>query len=99
MVHELGHAYDWTHYDDGTKTRASNYMLGGLTRDNVLRPNMVDGEVVPKYWDWQQSGTNTPNEVFADMFLAWVYDAWNDNPKFWSRVRVAQNWMNGLAQP
>jgi len=74
-------------------------------RDLFLRPNEPDG-----YIDWQQhpssmvdengiSTGKTPGETFADMFIAWVYDAWNtstasenvtavDSAKTW-----AQPWM------
>lgn len=69
-----------------------------LNRGLFLRPNPGD----PRYYDWQQhppamdeagwSGT----ETFADMFIAWTYDAWNTNTAVENvtAVDVAQTWMS-----
>jgi hypothetical protein len=94
VVHELGHAYDWTFYDPASKTRASSSMPGSIVNswDLFLRTN----EPVPNYYDWQQhpssmANGNTPGETFADMFIAWTYDVWNvDNAK---DVAKAQEWV------
>ena len=94
VVHELGHAYDWTHYDPSTKTRASDYISSDFTRDALLRPNLKTSE--GQRWNWQQSDKNTSNEIFADMFLAWTYGAWNNDPLNIAVVNSAQSWMNGL---
>ncbi len=91
VVHELGHAFDWTQYDPLTKTRASNHMPPGFTRSTILRPNDPAGR-----WDWQQSPRNTSNEIFGDMFIAWTYGAWNTDPLNVTTVNAAQGWMNGL---
>jgi hypothetical protein len=97
VVHELGHAFDWTHYDPATKTRASNHMPSGLARDNVLRPNVTTSKGTR--WDWQQSADTASNEVFADMFIAWTYGAWNTSTAIENVLAVgnAQTWMNSLA--
>lgn len=91
VVHELGHAFDWTRYDPVTKTRASNHMSSDFTRDTVLRANLIAGRR-----DWQQSRDNGSNEVFADMFIAWTYNAWNTDPLYATEVNAAQAWMSGL---
>jgi len=93
VVHELGHAFDWTHYDPASKTRASNHMSADFTRDTVLRPNPMAGRR-----DWQQSDENTSSEIFADMFIAWTFNAWNTStdPLNVAAVTDAQTWMNGL---
>ena len=97
VVHELGHAFDnsltYTDPDTGRARRPDQDMPGGLTRNLVLRPNPIPGRL-----DWQQNPTNTSNEFFADMFIAWTYDAWNTSTAIENvlAVGVAQNWMNGL---
>ena len=93
VVHELGHAFDWTHYDPVSKTRASNHMSGAFTRNTVLRPNQYAGRP-----DWQQSTDNTSSEIFADMFVAWTFNAWNTDTAIENVLAVnsAQTWMNGL---
>jgi RHS repeat-associated protein len=99
VVHELGHIYDWTHYDRVTDTRASNRMSSDFTRDVLLRPNITTSEGTR--WDWQQSPSNERNEIFADMFIAWTYNAWNTSadPLTVEVVKNANTWMNGLANP
>jgi hypothetical protein len=90
VVHELGHAFDWI------KGRPSNDMSGDFTRDTLLRPNIKTS--LGTRWDWQQSPDNTGNEIYADMFIAWTYNAWNTNtdPQNVAAVNVAQGFMNGL---
>jgi len=91
VVHELGHAFDWTTLNPEDRTRASNHLPGGIGRDTVLRPNEPAGQL-----DWQQHPGADGNEFFADMFIAWTYNAWNTNPVNQKRVSVAQGWMDGL---
>jgi hypothetical protein len=93
VIHELGHAYDWTQYNPNDRTRASNHMSPDFTRNMVLRPNEYAGRP-----DWQQSAETTSSEIFADMFIAWTYNAWNTStdPLNVAVVTGAQNWMNGL---
>jgi hypothetical protein len=95
VVHELGHAFDnsltYPDPDTGRARRPDQDMPGGLTRDNVLRPNPIPGRR-----DWQQNPTNTSNEFFGDMFIAWTYDAWNTDPRNQLRVDVASDWIDGL---
>jgi hypothetical protein len=88
VVHELGHAFDWI------TGRQSNDMSADFTRDALLRPNITTSEG-PR-WDWQQSPNNSGNEIFADMFIAWTYNAWNNDPANETTVGDAQGFMNGL---
>jgi RHS repeat-associated protein len=88
VIHELGHAYD------RSLGRPSSGMSSDFTRDRLLRPNLKTSE--GQRWDWQQSPDTAPNEVFADMFIAWTYDAWNTDPKYATDVLKAQSWMMGL---
>jgi hypothetical protein len=97
VVHELGHAFDnsltYPDPDTGKSRRPDQDIPGGITRDTVLRPNVPDGRL-----DWQQHpGANGP-EFFADIFLAWTYNAWNTNtdPQNVAALNVAQGFMNGL---
>ena len=81
VVHELGHAYRDGH--------------GGIDppddfvdqRADILRPN-ENGRL-----DWQQHMETTPSETFADMFIAFVYSAWNTDPLNVDIVQDAQEWM------
>jgi len=88
VVHEIGHVYN-NQLED-----ISSNIPEGLTRDNVLRPNLKTDRGTR--WDWQQSPSNEPSEIFADMFIAWVYDAWNIDPANALAVDDANNWMNSL---
>jgi hypothetical protein len=46
-------------------------------------------------WTWQQSDQNTALEIFADMFLGWVYDEWAGFDTQGYEVGVdRQNFMN-----
>jgi RHS repeat-associated protein len=99
VVHELGHAFDNSlAYPDpnpdpviGRMRRPDEDMPSGMTRDTVLRPNPIAGRL-----DWQQSDQNTSNEIFADMFIAWTYDAWNTDSANQKRVTAAQAFMISL---
>ena len=92
VVHEMGHAFDWTTYNSDDLTRASNHLPGGISRDTVLRPNVPTGR-----FDWQQH----PGADGADMFIARIYNAWNTSADLLNvaAVSTAQGWMNGLIQP
>ncbi len=89
VIHELGHVYDnnlWKYDESGNSSRRSTGMT--FTRD-VLRPNNPAGRL-----NWQQHpGSNAQNEIYADMFIAWTYNAWNTNPINYEQVLAAQAWM------
>jgi hypothetical protein len=97
MVHEFGHAYD---HLLGRQPRSNMppWMYSvGTGRDLFLRPNPCDYCYV-----WQQhppsfgSDAYGPSETFGDLFIAWVYDAWNTStdPQNVTAVINAQQWMN-----
>lgn len=101
VIHELGHAYDNAlAYPEpnpqhpGQMRRPDQDMSPDFTRNILLRPNVTTE--LGQRWDWQQSPDNTSNEIFADMFIAWTYNAWNNDPANATSVGDAQNWMNGL---
>jgi RHS repeat-associated protein len=65
VVHEFGHIF---------QIRSGDYFpFGTYDRDDVLRPELVPD----RYRMWQQSTSDWWPEIFADMFVAWVYNAWN----------------------
>ena len=91
VVHELGHAYD---NRLGTGPRLDMGAEIYNNRDRILRPNPVVAGY--ELLDWQQHPHDvSPSEVFADMFIAWTYDAWNTDPYNAQVVSDAQTWMNG----
>jgi RHS repeat-associated protein len=101
VVHELGHAYNISRARGPSDDLDHNRSDLRADRDLFLRPNMVDGELWPPYYDWQQhppamdaNGWNG-SETFADMFIAWTYDAWNTDLANTTYVQNAQLWMSG----
>ncbi len=109
VVHELGHAYDLAlgHRDGATGRwiRVSDSLpLDTKTiREQVLRPNLADnGELSPNHYDWQQHPPEMDEkgwssiETFADMMIAWTYNAWNTStdPQSMANVSIAETWMN-----
>jgi hypothetical protein len=83
VVHELGHAY--------RKGVPATNMPDNFPedRERILRSNGI-GPL-----NWQQNTAQNPSETFADMFIAWVYAAWNTDPANSGLVNDAQTWMNG----
>jgi hypothetical protein len=81
VIHELGHALG---------SRACGRMEDHMQNDYWQPPyngqlgNRANGfaSPPPPPFDWQQSDekTSTPGEVFADMFLGWVCDKWEQDP-------------------
>ncbi|MCU0485605.1 MAG: RHS repeat-associated core domain-containing protein, partial [Anaerolineales bacterium] len=95
VIHELGHAFDNSlGYKDsvGKSRRPDQDMSAGFTRDTVLLPNPL----ADKRWNWQQSSQTTSNEVFADMFIAFTYDAWNNDPMNAAIASDARSWIRDL---
>jgi hypothetical protein len=92
VAHELGHLY---------YTAVGSPALGGLSRDALI-PNLC-----ATCYYWQQhppsmndDGNDIPGELFGDSFVAWVFGAWNTDPriKFALAVNNAQIAMNAIAQ-
>lgn len=86
MIHEFGHVYDHQH-DDQPRTSMPASLVAD--RSLFLRSNPCEGCFL-----WQFNTTGNEGETFGDMFVAWVYDAWNTNPTNANKVRDAQAWMN-----
>ncbi len=66
FVHELGHAFS-----HATGQQAETDMPSTLGRDTLFAGPLNT---------WQFSASPAPNEIFADLFLAWVYTTWGGNP-------------------
>lgn len=53
--------------------------------------------MIKSRYDWQQHpDPNSQSETFADMFVAWTYNAWNTDVNNAGYVTSAQNWMNDV---
>ena len=94
VVHELGHAYNFKVANENNRVALSSSLsidLVGL-RDKFLRPNPYNENL------WQQNAGPYPDkdtatsETVADMFLAWVYDSWNQNQVNKNSVDQATAW-------
>jgi hypothetical protein len=85
IVHELGHAYD-----DGHGTPSGD-MPDKFVRDRnlFLRP---DDSVIWQIHKPETPSDSNPVETYADMFVAYVYDAWVQPNRFSPNP---QTWMEG----
>jgi hypothetical protein len=89
VVHELGHVYD--------------NIVGASGGDGITpfmdRTVLRDNPVCAKCYYWQQHPWAmddlgyTPSETFADIFVAWTYNAWSTDPN----VGRAQSWMGSVS--
>ncbi len=81
IVHELGHSFE----SRVNALLGNSYVrnrLGGspdiARRDLDVRDGPNNGFAGP-LWGWQQSGSATTGEEFADMFMGWTYNRWQLN--------------------
>lgn len=95
IVHELGHVYDELHNNAPSAAlgRATTHQGQSLGQRNIrVGTEMIHGfafDARPNL-TWQKSNANTNEEVFADMFIGWVYNTWGQNDVGQARG----NWMN-----
>jgi hypothetical protein len=75
IVHELGHAFN-----KAIGGKAQSSMTSDLLRD----ANGIHTDAYGLYYgfaggwdDWQYGYDNTSSEVFADMFVGWVFNQWD----------------------
>lgn len=87
IVHELGHAFDQI-MGEQPRLAVSNGWAN-LQRGDVEGENYGFASAL-NVRDWQQNPANENHEVFADMFLGWVFNRWATNPTGDYR----QSWMN-----
>lgn len=97
VVHELGHIYNQIRGRGPSNDLDINRSDLRTNRGLFLRPNDPANR-----WDWQQHPPEmsingwSGSETFADMFIAWTYDAWNTNASAENVLAVnqAQTWMS-----
>jgi len=82
IVHEMGHAFE----NGTTQTRenGSTYKPGRDSLPADLLTRKDDYGFYGGFSDWQYSKDDAddvtgPGEIFADMFIGWVYDKWQVN--------------------
>ncbi|MBN2006649.1 MAG: RHS repeat-associated core domain-containing protein, partial [Anaerolineae bacterium] len=91
-VHELGHGLD---HRGGRQARAN---LGTDWRTNPLLIRDAGGFATADEGEgsWQQSNVDTSGEVFADMFLGWVFGRWGEGASGAARPQYMQGKMPGV---
>ena len=94
VIHEIGHAYN-NQLNKAPETDLGlwpNWTAIVEQRNLILRPNPECDDC----WYWQFNRTQSATETFADMFVAWTYNAWNTStaPENVIAVNNAQAWMN-----
>jgi hypothetical protein len=75
VTHELGHAFE-----DGTDNEFLQAWNSNLDRSGTDDHKDSMGTYfgfAGGYENWQFGWDNTPKEVFADMYLGWVYNQWD----------------------
>jgi RHS repeat-associated protein len=87
ITHELGHTFSYT-YGLGT-VDGSTYALGKKWENKA--DNILYGDPSPS--TYRHASDISPNEIFADMFTAWVFGAWNPLQKNISSVDDASRAM------
>jgi hypothetical protein len=92
VVHELGHAFDNSLGNQPRLDLFNNHRAWIDNRERILAPNPV----VSGYerLEWQQNKLKVNYETFADMFIGWAYNTWNNDPANANDVKAAQTWMN-----
>lgn len=97
VVHELGHIFNQIQGRGPSDDLDNNRSDLRLNRGLFLRPNEPANR-----WNWQQHPPEmdeqgwSGSETFADMFVAWTYDAWNTSTNIENVLAVdnAQSWMD-----
>jgi hypothetical protein len=85
---------DWTTLSTGAKIRIPEYLFGHAQTSiprfldiNSSLPNYGCGEL---FNHWQQSKGISASEEFADNFIGWTYNYWEESDAGYTRG----NWMN-----
>jgi hypothetical protein len=101
VIHELGHAFSNGRLGGIPNTAVkdySTYIYGKLwnmmSRPEGFYQNGDQGEKST----WQQSTQVTDSEVFADMFLGWVANRWDDDDYGRARAKFMEDNMPGWIQ-
>ncbi len=68
--------------------------LGTYIANNQLFPqNRAAGGFYGNYPEWQKSRSNIEEEIFADMFLGWVFNKWAADDAGRRRATYMDNYM------
>jgi hypothetical protein len=117
VVHELGHAFRSAMLGLGIDPYQTLEKTQTLDPNFPNRVNLPEGQDLgPNYGfasqqgvlTWQQNGSGTPNEEFADMFLGWTFNTWETERNRFTRDALARSrwmdsymplWVDALAGP
>ena len=87
IVHELGHAFENATLD----ARGAKFGRNALPPELLNRDFGFHGGIA----SWQYSGELGSGEIFADMFIGWVYNRWEEtNGVITSEGQGRQTYMN-----
>lgn len=82
VIHEIGHAFEYLVYEESKNIKLIPYNVLLDVRRNGYFPNRDGTNNYFGYcglrWDYQQSPSTHPREEFADMFIGWVCNCWED---------------------
>lgn len=100
-VHELGHAFVNTGRGKPISTLDHYQATVAGFPNKPLTPNNPDGKwgFAGPRWGWQRSDQGKTSEEFADMYLGWVYNQWEQNSRGdgWSpQGKMRADFMNSL---
>ena len=87
ITHELGHTFSYM-YGLGTG-EGSTYAFGNTWVNNA--DSILYGNPSPS--TYRHASSILPQEIFADIFTAWVYSAWNQFPENKGYVQSASGAM------
>jgi RHS repeat-associated protein len=87
IIHEIGHVLDQIIDNQG------EYAITNSPRRSELNKRGLESGFA-QGMGMQQSSSTTDNEIFADMFLGWMYHTWEtelDYPNIWTTMGVFRN--------
>lgn len=91
IVHELGHAFE-NALQEIVGHKPPRAMLSGTQSNDPTFPNrFVAGQASPygfagRFPGWQQSQQAEAYEEFADMYIGWTYNTWDEGSAGWRRA-------------
>jgi hypothetical protein len=94
VIHEIGHALNYQYGENPVKNMPWSIVEN---RTRILQPN--SRAPVPnacddcEYYQFNRE-PNSPSEMYADMFVAWMYNTLNSSPENALDVSIAQTWMD-----
>ncbi len=101
VIHELGHAFNVRlGRIPENSVHAYSIRIGGELWQLDQKDSKEEGQGfyfgdILKYgtMTWIQSIQTSPSEVFADMFIGWVYNKWEDSPQGEARKKFMNEYM------